>query len=138
MNKGLKAFKVTMNKVLMPVIFAALSLCPLQTHAQQNPILPGFHADPEIVYSNLTNRYYIYSTTDGMPGWGGYTYQCFSSADLKECRDEAKCSMPRTDRYLGPTAICGRLPFRRLRRARASIAITYIIVPTPRLVVARR
>lgn len=35
-----------------------------------NPVLPGFHADPEIVYSNLTGKYYIYSTTDGQPGWG--------------------------------------------------------------------
>lgn len=25
--------------------------------AQQNPILPGFHADPEILYSNLTTPY---------------------------------------------------------------------------------
>lgn len=33
--------------------------------AQGNPILNGFHADPEILYSNKTKRYYIYSTTDG-------------------------------------------------------------------------
>jgi abortive infection bacteriophage resistance protein len=39
---------------------------------QGNPILPGFHADPEILYSNKTGKYYIYSTTDGKPGWGGY------------------------------------------------------------------
>ncbi len=73
------------------ILFAALavfSMCHIRARAQQNPILPGFHADPEIVYSNLTNRYYIYSTTDGTPGWGGYTYRCFSSADLKEWRDE--------------------------------------------------
>ena len=30
----------------------------------------------------------IYSTTDGTPHWGGYTYRCYSSADLKEWRDE--------------------------------------------------
>lgn len=53
-----------------------------------NPILPDFHADPEILYSQQTKRYYIYSTTDGMPGWGGYTYHAFSSADLKEWTDE--------------------------------------------------
>lgn len=53
-----------------------------------NPILPGFHADPEIVYSHLTNKYYIYSTTDGLPGWGGWTYSAFSSADLKTWKDE--------------------------------------------------
>lgn len=71
-------------------VLLALALCPSQMKAQQNPILPGFHADPEITYSNQTHRYYIYSTTDGTPGWGGYTYQCFSSADLKEWRDEGE------------------------------------------------
>ena len=79
-----------MKKTFITLALAAIALCPSQTKAQQNPILPGFHADPEIVYSNLTNRYYIYSTTDGAPGWGGYTYRCFSSADLKEWRDEGE------------------------------------------------
>lgn len=79
-----------MKKSFIILALAAFSLCPSQMKAQQNPILPGFHADPEITYSNQTHRYYIYSTTDGTPGWGGYTYQCFSSADLKEWRDEGE------------------------------------------------
>ena len=79
-----------MKKSFITLALAAFSLCPSQMKAQQNPILPGFHADPEITYSNETHRYYIYSTTDGTPGWGGYTYQCFSSADLKEWRDEGE------------------------------------------------
>lgn len=49
-----------------------------------NPVLPGFHADPEIIYSNLTGKYYIYSTTDGQPGWGGWYYTAYSSSDLKD------------------------------------------------------
>ena len=49
-----------------------------------NPVLPGFHADPEIVYSNQTGKYYIYSTTDGQPGWGGWYYTAYSSNDLKD------------------------------------------------------
>lgn len=53
-----------------------------------NPILPGFHADPEVLYSNKTKRYYIYSTTDGYPGWGGWTFNVFSSADLINWTDE--------------------------------------------------
>lgn len=53
-----------------------------------NPILPGFHADPEILYSNQTKKYYIYSTTDGIPGWGGWTYSAFSSTDLIHWKDE--------------------------------------------------
>lgn len=49
-----------------------------------NPVLSGFHADPEILYSNKTKKYYIYSTTDGQPGWGGWYFTVFSSADLKQ------------------------------------------------------
>ena len=48
-----------------------------------NPVLPGFHADPEIVYSHQTKKYYIYSTTDGQPGWGGWYFTAYSSDDLK-------------------------------------------------------
>lgn len=55
---------------------------------QGNPILPGFHADPEVLYSNKTGKYYIYSTTDGIPGWGGYKYYVYSSSDLKEWKNE--------------------------------------------------
>ena len=53
-----------------------------------NPILPEFHADPEIIYSNLTHRYYIYSTTDGFPGWGGQYYTCYSSDNLTDWKYE--------------------------------------------------
>ena len=53
-----------------------------------NPILPEFHADPEIMFSHLTNRFYIYSTTDGVPGWGGYYFTAFSSPDLVEWKHE--------------------------------------------------
>ena len=47
-----------------------------------NPILPEFHADPEVMYSHQTGKFYIYSTTDGVEGWGGYYFTVFSSEDL--------------------------------------------------------
>lgn len=53
-----------------------------------NSILPGFHADPEILYAQKTKQYYIYSTTDGQPGWGGWYFTVFSSPDLKTWKDE--------------------------------------------------
>ena len=56
--------------------------------ANGNPILPGYHADPEILYSNKTKKYYIYSTTDGVPGWGGWQYYCFSSKNLRKWKNE--------------------------------------------------
>lgn len=53
-----------------------------------NPILPEFHADPEVLYSNQTGKFYIYSTTDGAAGWGGYYFTVFSSSDLVDWKHE--------------------------------------------------
>jgi beta-xylosidase len=54
------------------------------------PILPDYHADPEVLYSTQTGKYYIYSTTDGTPGWGGHDFSVFSSTDLINWTDEGK------------------------------------------------
>lgn len=54
----------------------------------KNPILTGYHADPEILYSEKTNKYYIYPTSDGFDGWGGYYFKVFSSDDLTNWTDE--------------------------------------------------
>ena len=43
-----------------------------------NPIIPGFHADPEVLLSQKTGRFYVYPTSDGYSGWGGYTFAAFS------------------------------------------------------------
>ena len=51
-----------------------------------NPILPEMHADPEVLCDE--NKYYIYSTTDGVAGWGGYYFTCYSSEDLKTWKYE--------------------------------------------------
>lgn len=56
----------------------------------KQPILSGFHADPEVLYSNKTKKYYIYSTTDGTPGWGGHDFSVFSSENLIDWKDEGK------------------------------------------------
>lgn len=37
---------------------------------QKNPIIQGYYADPEVMYSEKTGRYYIYPTCDGIPNWG--------------------------------------------------------------------
>jgi len=56
----------------------------------KQPILSGFHADPEVLYSNKTKKYYIYSTTDGTPGWGGHDFSVFSSENLVDWKDEGQ------------------------------------------------
>ena len=46
------------------ILFSLFLIGTMQGVAQNkksgNPILPGFHADPEVLYSHLTKRYYIY------------------------------------------------------------------------------
>lgn len=53
-----------------------------------NPVIGGFYADPEILYSHKTGKFYLYPTTDGITGWGGYTFSVFSSPDLVNWQNE--------------------------------------------------
>ncbi|WP_228853010.1 family 43 glycosylhydrolase [Aegicerativicinus sediminis] len=53
-----------------------------------NPVLDGFYADPEVLYSHKTNKYYIYPTSDGFTGWSGTYFKTFSSDDLINWADE--------------------------------------------------
>ncbi|KAL0940117.1 Xylosidase/arabinosidase 2 [Colletotrichum truncatum] len=45
-----------------------------------SPVLPGLYADPNVAVFNGT--YYIYVTTDGVPGWGGNRFYVWKSNDL--------------------------------------------------------
>ena len=72
---------VTIKQTL--IAFGLLLAVTFPAFAQSgNPVLPGFHADPEILYSNKTKKYYIYSTTDGQPGW--LVFYCFFVCRLEE------------------------------------------------------
>ena len=84
------------NTIKALIFGFSLSLLPLTVWAQ-NPILPDFHADPEVLYSKQTKTYYIYSTTDGTPRWGGHDFSVFSSKDLKHWKDEGKMLDVATD-----------------------------------------
>lgn len=53
-----------------------------------NPVITGYYADPEILYSEKTGKFYIYPTSDGFSGWGGYFMKVFSSDDLVNWTDE--------------------------------------------------
>jgi hypothetical protein len=53
-----------------------------------NPVLDGFYADPEILYSEKTGKYYLYPTTDGFNNWSGDFFKVFSSDNLVDWKDE--------------------------------------------------
>jgi arabinoxylan arabinofuranohydrolase len=53
-----------------------------------NPVLKGEYADPEILYSKKTGKYYIYPTSDGFTDWSGTYFKAFSSNDLVNWKDE--------------------------------------------------
>ncbi|GAA4306859.1 hypothetical protein GCM10023163_32230 [Aestuariibaculum suncheonense] len=55
-----------------------------------NPVISSFHADPEILFSEKTGRFYIYPTNDGAPGWGSHTFNVFSSPDLVNWTNEGE------------------------------------------------
>lgn len=76
---------MTTHKMILAV---ALALAGQASAFPHNPILPDFHADPEILYSENTGKYYIYSTTDGTPGWGGHYFTAFSSPNLADWSNE--------------------------------------------------
>ena len=74
--------------LLFYLFFIGISPINAQHRKSANPILSGFNADPEILYSRQTKRYYIYPTSDGFPGWGGSYFKVFSSRNLKEWKEE--------------------------------------------------
>lgn len=94
--------------MMKKTLLAAMTACALQATAQTfsgNPILPGFHADPEVIYSNETKRYYIYTTTDGTPGWGGWYFTVFSSAGLTQWKYEGiNLNLPRDTKWASGNA----------------------------------
>ncbi len=53
-----------------------------------NPVLEGYYADPDILYAEKTDSFYLYPTTDGFDGWSGWYFKTFSSSNLVYWRDE--------------------------------------------------
>ncbi|WNH10594.1 family 43 glycosylhydrolase [Thalassobellus suaedae] len=62
----------------------------VSVNIEVNPVIPDFHADPEILYSEKTGRFYMYPTTDGFPGWSSSTFDVFSSPDLVNWTNEGE------------------------------------------------
>jgi len=59
----------------------------VSANTNHNPVLPGYYADPEILYAKKTGMLYIYPTTDGFNGWSSTYFKVFSSPDLVSWKD---------------------------------------------------
>lgn len=85
-KKIIVTFTVT-NLLVANILFA-------QKHKKEspeeyhNPALKGYYADPEVLYSHKTGKYYIYPTTDGFVNWSGTCFKTFSSIDLVHWKDD--------------------------------------------------
>ncbi len=55
----------------------------------------GYYADAEA--DCFDGKYYVYPTSDGFEGWGGYYFKCFSSPDLVNWTDEGEILNLKTD-----------------------------------------
>lgn len=62
-----------------------------------NPVLDGYYADPDILYSENTGKFYIYPTSDGYLGWSGTYFKVFSSDNLVDWTDEGVILDLKTD-----------------------------------------
>ncbi|MBZ4192204.1 family 43 glycosylhydrolase [Niabella beijingensis] len=82
-SKGTSRYTITVKRQTPETFGVKL----LQDH---NPVLNGFYADPEIMYSHQAKRFYIYPTSDGFTGWSGNYFKVFSSPDLVQWKDEGK------------------------------------------------
>jgi hypothetical protein len=60
----------------------------VNANVNHNPVLTGYYADPDILYSDKTKKYYIYPTSDGFENWSGTYFKTFSSANLVNWKDE--------------------------------------------------
>ncbi|MGL1956883.1 MAG: family 43 glycosylhydrolase [Colwellia sp.] len=60
----------------------------VKVQVNNNPVLDGYYADPEIIYSNKTKKYHLYPTSDGFDGWSGTYFKSFSSSDLITWQDD--------------------------------------------------
>lgn len=86
--KGALNFTKGAVKVTVNVIGQSPKTYEVSAEVNNNPVLNGYYADPEILYSNKTAKYYLYPTSDGFNSWSGTYFKTFSSADLVNWKDE--------------------------------------------------
>jgi hypothetical protein len=76
------------NNSMQWTLTATGTMAPTPTpppSGNQNPVLPGYYADPNAAI--FGNTFYIYPTTDGIASWGATSFKTFSSTNLVDWTD---------------------------------------------------
>jgi arabinoxylan arabinofuranohydrolase len=60
----------------------------VEVYIAGNPVLEGYFADPDILYSFNKKKFYLYPTSDGFQSWSGTYFKTFSSSNLIDWKDE--------------------------------------------------
>ena len=90
-RKDLGVFEGRFSQQLPPHAAGLYRISPLQSgdaHPNGNPAIQGYFADPDILFSEQDQKYYLYPTSDGYDGWSGKQFRAFSSDNLTEWNDE--------------------------------------------------
>ncbi|PTX92257.1 hypothetical protein DB346_25000 [Verrucomicrobia bacterium LW23] len=80
--------KQAVNYVLSSADGSPQRTVRVSVEVRNNPIVEGYYADPDIIYSRKNRKFYLYPTTDGYKEWAGTTFKAFSSANLVDWKDE--------------------------------------------------
>ncbi|MFO8000424.1 MAG: family 43 glycosylhydrolase [Marinilabilia sp.] len=71
-------------------------------NVDKNPVLDGYYADPEVLYSEKHEKFYLYPTSDGHHNWSGDYFETFSSDDLVHWENEGEILDLKEDVPWGP------------------------------------
>ncbi|GGI23623.1 family 43 glycosylhydrolase [Pedobacter mendelii] len=88
MPNGKSDFSKGPKKISVSIAGKPAKTYEVNSGINNNPVLKGYYADPEILYANKTKKYYLYPTSDGFTGWSGTYFKTFSSTDLVNWKDE--------------------------------------------------
>jgi beta-xylosidase len=71
---------ILLTLLMLVVSVINLTHTPAKAATTNNPVLPGYNADPQIAVFNHT--FYMYPSTDGIAKWGATSFQAWSSTDM--------------------------------------------------------
>ena len=87
-ESGARDFSAGTQEYTLNLPDGSTSKYTVEAAIANNPVLDGFYADPEIIYSTKDQKFYLYPTSDGFDGWSGTYFKTFSSKDLVHWEDE--------------------------------------------------